>query len=58
MSQSSENGDDNPTQIRIECTECYFAQTVDPEDGEAPAELVIEHGQETGHKLDVSYGER
>lgn len=39
----------NPMQV--ECTDCHFARVISPEDEELPADVVIEHGQETGHTL-------
>lgn len=37
----------------IDCQECAFSKTVHPEDGALPADVVVEHGRETGHKLSV-----
>lgn len=37
----------------IDCQECGFSETVQPEDGSLPADVVVEHGRETGHKLSV-----
>lgn len=37
----------------IDCQECGFSKTVRPEDGTLPADVVVEHGKETGHKLSV-----
>ena len=39
---------------RVECTDCPFSRVVDDEDDELPAEVLIEHGRETGHTLTVS----
>lgn len=39
-----------PEQVRIVCTDCYFSKLVTT-DGERSAEVIIEHGRETGHKL-------
>lgn len=36
--------------VRIVCTECAFSKLVTKE-GETAAEVIIEHGRETGHKL-------
>lgn len=55
LSQLDQNGTDNLTQIRIRCTECHFQQTVTPKDDTIAADIVIQHGQETGHKLNVSH---
>lgn len=37
--------------VKIECTECPYSQLVHPEDDALPAEVIVEHGRETGHKL-------
>lgn len=37
----------------IECQDCAFSKTVHPDDGTLPADVVVEHGRETGHKLSV-----
>lgn len=37
----------------IDCQECAFSKTVHPKDGTLPADVVVEHGKETGHKLSV-----
>lgn len=39
-------------QIRITCTECTYAQVVEP-GGDQPATLIIDHGRDTGHTLTV-----
>ncbi len=36
--------------VRIVCTECAFSKLVTKE-GQKSAEVIREHGQETGHKL-------
>ncbi|WP_247002151.1 hypothetical protein [Halosolutus gelatinilyticus] len=36
--------------IRIVCTECAFSKLITKE-GKKSSEVIIEHGQETGHKL-------
>lgn len=38
----------------IDCQECAFSKTVHPDDGKLAADVVVEHGRETGHKLSVS----
>lgn len=38
--------------VRIVCTECRFSKEVE-KDGNRPAEVMIDHGRETGHKLRV-----
>lgn len=42
------------TAARVECRECWFATDVGPEDDRSPAEVVIAHGRESGHKLSVT----
>lgn len=37
----------------VDCTECPFSRTVSPDDDRVPAEVVIEHGKQTGHLLRV-----
>ena len=39
--------------MRVECQECPFKRTIDPDDDDLPADIVVEHGNETGHKLEV-----
>lgn len=36
--------------ITVICTECRFSKEVE-KSGNRPAEVLIEHGQERGHKL-------
>jgi|GEM_PF-743551 hypothetical protein len=38
--------------VRIVCDECNFSTEV-TKDGEKSAEVIREHGRETGHKLSV-----
>ena len=45
-------GDRSPA--RIECRECWFSAAVGPDDDRSPAEVVISHGRESGHKLSVT----
>lgn len=42
------------TSARVECQECQFSETVRAGDGRVPADIVIEHGRESGHKLSVT----
>lgn len=49
---SNANSDDRQ-KIRVDCTECPFSKIVDPDDDELPADVVVEHGQQTGHKLSI-----
>lgn len=37
--------------VRVECTKCGFARTVNPTDDVRAADLIIQHGRETGHTL-------
>lgn len=41
------------SEASIECQECAFLKTIHPDDGTLPADVVVEHGKETGHKLSV-----
>ena len=40
--------------IEVTCTECPFSATVTPADDRLPAEYVVDHGKETGHKLQTN----
>lgn len=42
-----------PKSTRVQCKECQFSTVVDPGDDRDPADIVIEHGKEMGHKLSV-----
>ena len=44
--------DDEPT-IRVTCRDCGFEKTVRTDDGK-PAEVLVEHGERTGHTLSIS----
>jgi len=44
---------DTPT-LKVECTECHFSRTIRPDDDMLPADVVVEHGRETGHTLTFS----
>lgn len=46
--------DHTQKRIRVDCTECYFSRIVEPEDGVVPAEVVVDHGRERGHKLSTT----
>ena len=39
------------SQMRIECTNCEFSQTLVRSDGEWPDDDVTEHAERTGHRL-------
>lgn len=39
--------------IRVSCRDCSFERIIEPDDVR-PADVLIEHGQRTGHKLSVS----
>lgn len=43
--------------MQVECTDCHFTRVVRPEDGELPADVIIQHGQETGHTLSTQPAE-
>lgn len=42
----------------IECTECPFSEVVADEDDRLPADVVREHGEESGHKLSVEFPDK
>ena len=39
--------------MRVHCQNCSFERVVCVEDGEKPADVLIDHGQRTGHTLSV-----
>lgn len=41
----------NTPGTRVDCTECHFSRVIGPDDDELPAQVAVEHGRETGHKL-------
>jgi hypothetical protein len=43
---------EHPEHVRVVCGDCPYSETVEKA-GETPAEKIIEHGRETGHKLTV-----
>ena len=40
-------------EARVECQGCNFRAVVAPSDNRLPADVVVEHGRESGHKLSV-----
>ncbi|MFQ3320015.1 MAG: hypothetical protein ACI8UR_002014 [Natronomonas sp.] len=42
------------SRTRVTCTDCHFSKDVEA-DGQAPAETIIEHGRERGHKLTIEH---
>ena len=40
--------------MRLDCTECHFSRVVRFDDDVLPAEVVVEHGRETGHRVAIS----
>jgi hypothetical protein len=40
-------------EIQIECHECQFGQTLHGTEDKSPAEIIIEHGRESGHVLEI-----
>lgn len=44
--------------VIIDCRECGFRKEFGPDGDELPADTVISHGQETGHKLTVNKPEQ
>lgn len=45
---------DTEESVRVECRECTFTAVVTESDDRVPAEVVIAHGKESGHKLSVT----
>lgn len=43
--------DQTGSQMRVECTECEFTQTLSRSDGEWLADDVTKHAERTGHRL-------
>lgn len=41
---------ENVERVKVECTQCPFSKTV-VNRGEKAAEVITEHGRETGHTL-------
>jgi len=41
-------------EMKVECTECTFSEIVCEDDDVLPADVIIEHGRDTGHKLSIS----
>ncbi|WP_162224198.1 hypothetical protein [Halorussus salinus] len=41
------------TRIRVHCRDCPFEKVVASDDDEKPAEVLIDHGQRTGHTLAI-----
>jgi hypothetical protein len=41
-------------EMRIECTECHFSATEDTAGERLPADIITDHGRETGHNLSVT----
>ncbi len=42
------------TTIRVKCKDCSFERVVDADADPRPADVVIQHGERTGHTLAVS----
>ena len=39
--------------VELDCTECHFSRVVTIDGDELPAEVVVRHGEETGHHVSV-----
>lgn len=39
--------------MRVDCTECPFTRIVHNDEDELPADVVRQHGRETGHVLEL-----
>ena len=44
----------DPSPTKVTCTECPFSRVVAPDDDILPAEVILEHGRETDHKLTMT----
>lgn len=44
-------------QAEVVCQDCPFSAVVAEDDDRLPADIVTEHGKETGHKLSVTFPE-
>ncbi|NHN59259.1 MULTISPECIES: hypothetical protein [Halorussus] len=44
---------ENGTRMRVRCQDCTFERVTCVEDGRKPADVLIDHGQRTGHTLAV-----
>ncbi|USZ68216.1 hypothetical protein NGM10_00385 [Halorussus salilacus] len=45
---------EDPARLRVSCRDCSFEQVVDACGDTKPADVLVEHGQQTGHTLSVS----
>lgn len=46
------------TLIRVSCRDCSFERVLSADSDTKPADVLIEHGQRTGHTLTVSRVEK
>lgn len=46
-----------PKVIELQCTECSFLKRIRPEMGLDPAVEVMQHGEETGHIINITINE-
>lgn len=54
---SQQMGPRHHAAAQVVCEECQFSTTVRDDDDRLPADVVREHGRETGHKLSVTFPE-
>lgn len=47
-------GDTESDSTRLECRDCSFGRTVDDSAERTPAELIVEHGRERGHTVEIN----
>lgn len=40
--------------MELDCNDCSFCEVVRPEDDILPWEIVVEHGDDTGHSLSLT----
>lgn len=58
---TTDNGESMSTvepQLLIECTECGFRRTASHDAEESPADVIIDHGRDTGHTVTLERQKR
>lgn len=40
--------------MEVRCTDCGFTRVVAPDDDRVPPDVLVEHGEETGHSLTLT----
>lgn len=57
MSESTygaDDGDDSSDRMEVVCLDCGFRETIRVDADRKPADIVVNHGKETGHTLSIS----